>query len=121
MNWIYEKFLYYVGSILKMFLQNPNMERVKGHHVITYEYNQKTYKIIYKHKRVHKVVLKITTLCDLTTSPLDVSEKIRPYLGPFYDFHGMKITPKDLGYSMLQFDFLIGETKIFNENDVIEL
>jgi len=49
----------------------------------------------------------------------DVTECVLEYMGPRGDFHNIKYTPSDLGYTVLNFYKSDGETKSFSEKEII--
>lgn len=51
----------------------------------------------------------------------EVYDNLITYMGPNRDFHGQKITPKDLGYEMLQFITMDGKEYNFESNEVITI
>jgi hypothetical protein len=93
-----------------------SVERVRHRHIITYFHNNREYKIIYKHSKKRGVPVEV-----FGDDDTDITSKILPFFGPFNDFHGSKVTPHDLGYKGLKVKLLKGETKEFEENDVIEI
>jgi hypothetical protein len=93
---------------------------IEIHHtkyIINYPIGVNWYKIIVPRKRfpfiLHSVV-------DVAGN--DITQNIIPFMGPGHDFHGMKITPKLIGYKELTFTFGLPEIKItFDENDIINV
>jgi len=51
----------------------------------------------------------------------DVTECISEYMGPRKDFHNIKYTPSDLGYTVLNFYTSDGDTKSFSEKEIIDI
>ncbi len=51
----------------------------------------------------------------------EISDKVKPFMGPFLDFHGISTSPSFLGYDKLSFHMLNGEKKIFFYNEIISL
>lgn len=49
----------------------------------------------------------------------DVSTEMLPYVGPNHDFHGIKYTPQDFGYSNLTLHYADGSTQTFHATDVL--
>jgi len=68
------------------------------HAVLSYTLNGLKYKILLRLKRGPKNISLITT-----GDGIDVTEKVRPYLGPSEDCHQTQITPACLGYDTLIF------------------
>jgi len=63
-------------------------------YVVSYESKGRKYNILLNKKcrrPINKVVLVVCAEKDVTT-------EFRKWLGPYYDFHGYKITPQQLGY-----------------------
>lgn len=52
---------------------------------------------------------------------MDVTEKIREYMGPCHNFHGIPTTPKLLGYDQLRFVLLNDEIITIQGEDVIKI
>jgi len=55
----------------------------------------------------------------LDPTQADVTTKIKEYLGPSHNFHGIFTSPMFLGYESLTFVLLDGRTLVFNGNDRI--
>jgi len=51
----------------------------------------------------------------------DVTSKIKEYLGPSHNFHGIPTTPISLGYNGLTFVTITGKATGFQSNDRIQL
>lgn len=101
---------------LNRLTSTPNsVQRHKNNYTIHYFHNNEEYRIIYKLNRGRKkVILKI-----LDDKEINVFDSIKPYLGPHRDFHNQIYTPKDLGFSELNFYFLGDEIKKFNSEENI--
>lgn len=90
-----------------------DVENVNRKHIITYYYNNNPYKIIHKHGRKHYFIEKITS------NQANIYEEIKPFLGPLNDFHNTSVTPKDLGYEHLKFEFSTGKILEFTNDEKI--
>jgi len=107
-----------VKGFVKMvtyFMSRSDVTRYKGNHIITYYYNNKQYKILYKHSKGKKIPLKFES------EGIDVSDDVAPYIGPFHDCHGMSICPSDLGYNELKVYLLGGDEKFFSKTEIIDI
>jgi hypothetical protein len=71
--------------------------------VLSYTLNGLQYKILLRLKRGPKNIQLI-----LTGEGVDVTEKVRPYLGPSEDCHQTPLTPGCLGYDTLVFQLKDG-------------
>ncbi len=96
------------------YFYQPPVEKLKNHYVITYTYNMKEYKVLCKRNRSRIRILHIKD-----ENENDIGDKIKPFMGPAYDFHRIPTSPADLGYKKLSFYMLNGEQKTYNENDII--
>ena len=72
------------------------------------------YKILCKRERSRCRILQIINQHDE-----NVTDIIKPYMGPAFNFHGIPTSPSDLGYKRLSFEMLGGEWKVYEENDLI--
>lgn len=64
---------------------------------------------------------KIISINTIIPEKINVYNRIKPIMGPYLDFYGMKITPKMLGYTNLLFELDDGKKYTFESNDKIEL
>lgn len=102
-------------SLLQKFSKNL-IKINKNTYELSYSVNGKFFKYRFK---IEKGPSKILQIIDNNNN--DVTSKIFPYLGPQYDFHQNKYTPKDFNHSELTFNLFDGHELTFNENDIIEL
>lgn len=102
---IYDKFFY-----------TPPLIKDKTHYTISYTHNNKEYKILCKNNRQRK---RIVVIQDENEN--DVSERVEKFMGPFYDFHGVKTRPRDMGYKKLTFETLMHGKMEFEEDDEIKI
>ena len=98
------------------YLTCPIVEKQNNNYIITYIYNMKEYKIQCKknRNRIHILYIK-------DENDNEISDKVKPFMGPFLDFHGISTSPSFLGYDKLSFHMLNGEKKIFFYNEIISL
>lgn len=100
------------------YLQNKFgiIKHVNNNLHVKYYKNYKPYIIILKHSN-NKKIFQINIYDE---NDNDITEKIKPYMGFNYDFHGLNITPNDLGYNKLT--FIINKIEhVFNSNDKINI
>lgn len=57
----------------------------------------------------------------LDGNDVDVTDKLKEYLGPSYNFHGISTSPIVFGYDLLTFVFIDGRMLTFKRNDTIHL
>ncbi len=95
-------------------IQIPLVEKNRNNYIISYNYNNNDYKILLKKKRLRKRIKGIED-----ENGIDVIDNVKPYMGPFLDFHGLEICPIDLGYNKLTFYMLNGDIQIYNSNDIL--
>ena len=107
---------YYVWG--KQILTNKISKNiVEMHHryyIINYPFGVSWYKIIIPRKRGPCLIDTITD-----GQEVDITKHIFTFMGPSYNFHGIDITPKLLGYEKLNFYFTSGEKRIFKDNEKI--
>ena len=102
-----------------MFLQwlNNSVEKVdRKTSVLTYVYAGKRYKLFIKPKRGPCPILQI-----IDENSEDVTEHVLPYMGPKYNWHGEKLSPKTLGYKTLTFECSNGKSLIFKNEEICEI
>jgi hypothetical protein len=101
------------------FLQliNNNVQKVDKHRFeVSYVINGRLYKMLVKNIRGPCPVLLI-----VDDNNEDVTDVIIPYIGAGRDFHNFKFTPQFFGHNQLSVELSSGETKTFEETDVIIL
>lgn len=79
---------------------------------VTYYYKGYKYKILL-HKRIN---LGILTILDHNNN--DITEHLERYIGPNNDFHTIRLTPRNLGYSKLKI-VVNDDVKEFYHDDLI--
>lgn len=121
----YNKIKIYIETI-KLVIKNYKQKYLQDKFGIIKDVNDNLHVKYYKNYKPYIIILKNNTnnkIFDINIyddNDNNITEKIKPYMGFNNDFHGLNITPKDLGYSKLIFD--INEKKyIFNIHDKIEL
>ena len=87
-----------------------------GHYILTYCYGIRTYNIKWKARLGPNRIIEI-----LDEENNDVTQMIRSYLGPGEQFHGIHLSPKDLGFEQLTFHNIYGETKCFRDKQIMIL
>lgn len=83
---------------------------------VSYEFRDNTYKFRTSLKRGMS-----DPIVFLDENDKDVSEEIAPYLGPGEDFHSIKYTPHDFGYTKIKVIRDGSDPLEFNEHADIEL
>lgn len=106
----------YLSVWSSYFWQQPRLESTKTHYVVPYTHGNQEYKILCKKARNRIRLIKITN-----ESGDDVTDDIKPYMGPGLNFHNIPTTPIDFGHKRLVFEMLGGEQKEYEENDLILL
>jgi hypothetical protein len=81
-----------------------NVKKIKFNtYVVTYTINGKLYKFIAKPTRGPSRVVQISN-----EMQIDVTDEILPYMGPNYDWYGIKLYPTFFNYTTLVFEFSNG-------------
>ena len=81
-----------------------NVKKIKFNtYVVTYTINGKLYKFIAKPTRGPSRVVQISN-----EMQIDVTDEILPYMGPNYDWYGIKLYPTFFNYNTLVFEFSNG-------------
>ena len=84
-------------------------KKMGSRYVIEYSYGSSIYKIACKKKCVKgPMILSITDHLER-----DVTAEVKKFMGPDGDFHGLIVTPRDIGYESLCFDLLSGDMIFF--------
>tara|TARA_Y100000389_G_C17412106_1_gene491544 strand:+ start:234 stop:734 length:501 start_codon:yes stop_codon:yes gene_type:complete len=83
---------------------------------LTYCLDDKTYKMLFKVKRGPNPILKI-----LDENDLDVTSELLPYIGPNYDWHNFKISPKFFNKKTIKFIKQNEEILVFQDKDNMDL
>ena len=105
---------YLTFQIYQNFIENSHLPGSRQAYTINYPFMMDWYKIIVKKKSGPCLLVGIKD-----SNGNDVYEQIKPYIGPGHDFHGglVKLTPDDLGYSGLTFEYINGNKKTFDKYD----
>jgi len=82
---------------------------------VTYVINGKIYKIVVMPKRGPAPVLQISD-----DEQNDVTMHVLPYMGPQYDWHGNRLTPKFFGHKTLTFELSDGTEHTYEGDDYVE-
>ncbi len=75
-----------------------SVRMVGGKYAISYETTGREY-IMLVNKPSKRTINKVISVTCGLESQLDVTEEFRKWYGPYYDFHGLQITPKDMGFN----------------------
>ena len=86
----------------------------KSRYQLEYMYNDRIYKIIIPMKRGPKHIVSI-----YDEMMEDITNEIRPYLGPNENFHSVEITPRQLNHKQLHFLLRDEHMLTFNENEIM--
>ena len=106
--------LFYISFIQKI---AKNIQKIdKNSYELSYIINNKLYKLKLKIQKGPSPILQI-----INNDDDDITYKILPYLGPDYNFNGIKYTPRDFDTQELTFNLINGKTMTFKKNDIIEL
>lgn len=87
----------------------------KKKYEVTYNINDKEYKLIITHSSLPHNLNKI-----VNENNEIVTDKLLPYLGPEYNWHFTKFTPSFFGYKKLIFYHLDGSETLYDSNTVLE-
>jgi len=94
---------------------NKTVKQVKKDtYLVTYVINGKVYKMFVIPQRGPSPVLQISD-----HEGYDVTRVVLPFMGPNYNWHGMGITPKNLLYESLAFEYADGESRVFKETETM--
>lgn len=86
----------------------------KSRYQLEYVYNDTMYRIIIPIKRGPKHIVSV-----YDENMQDITNQIRPYLGPNEDFHSVETTPRQLNHKQLHFLLRNENMVTFNENETI--
>lgn len=92
------------------------VERKGNRYSLTYKYGSNSYKICWKGKRGPQKITQITNEINE-----DVTQIVKAFMGPSENFHGLHLTPHDLGFESLTFYDMYGGSKTFNSTSVLLL
>lgn len=116
MNFLFNCLYTFSKTLVKInnyIFHRHDVEHLNRMHIITYYFNNNPYKIIHKHGRKKVFITKISS------NDEDVTKNVKQFLGPFDDFHGCQISPIDMGYKKLRFEFANDKILEFEEKDKI--
>lgn len=86
-----------INLLQKMY---KSIEKVdKNKYILTYYLKGRTYKVVVSTRQGPSKIFQV-----LDKDDNDVTDVVEPYLGPNEDFHGLRVTPGDLGYDRLVFN-----------------
>ena len=117
--WVLTTYNFYILHIIKTFNTVP-IRLTKDLYCIDYFHEGKKYRLVFPIKSYNDInVVKVN-------SPVNESSNITKYLGPNNDFHGVKITPNDIGYKNISITYFKEEdlktiTRTFSEDQVLTL
>ena len=93
------------------------VEIEKNCYTVHYPYGVRWYRI-----RIPKVSGPVSHIVKIYCERgIDITEKIKPLLGPSNNFHNQPVSPESLGYRRLTFEFALEPDKIFVDDDTIVL
>jgi hypothetical protein len=103
------------GRQLVTYYISQKLVEVNGKYVtLHYPYGVHWYKLRFKRK------LGPCRIVDIKDEhENNVTEVIKTYLGPSYDFHGIPTTPYCLGYESLTFEYMNGTNRQFKNQEII--
>jgi hypothetical protein len=109
---------------ISYYLGTSNVERDKHHYTIIYHIGTQEYKIRCKNIKSKIKLLSITTTSEKSegnSKEVDITNIIKPFMGPSLDFHGIPTTPNDLGYDELSFHTIHNNIFTFKKYEIINL
>ena len=117
--WILTTYNFALLCIIKYFNTVP-IRLTKDLYYIDYFYEDKNYRLVFPIKNYNDI--NVVTI----NSPFNDTLNITKYLGPNNDFHGLKLTPKDIGYKDISITYFKEEdlktiTKTFSEDQTLAL
>ena len=105
----------YIRSKLERWFNLKTTNHTDTHTILTYHDGTQQYKIKWK-KKSPSFIKKVTDENDN-----DITDEIRPYLGPNYNFHGTLLTPRDFEKRSISFHYLIppSTTTTFEDDQIM--
>lgn len=82
---------------------------------VKYTLNGKLFKNLVKFRKGPSPILQV-----IDEMSIDVTDEILEYLGPQYNWHGNKMTPRILGYNSLTFECSDGTEIHYKKNEVMK-
>lgn len=115
-SYSYMKVREYITKKMEIGCIHSDRERI----YVAFWYNNKKYNLMLKRRRGVPEDYTIFSMDEQLTTPINVTKSVEKYLGPYNNFFGIPVTPKDFGFKVLE--FRTDDTAvIFNENDPIVL
>lgn len=120
MGWLEKQYtrlrvlLLYIGVTVYQKWNHMLVPDGKGQYELRYILNDRLYKIKI---RAHRGPRTVVTVED--GWGVDVTDMVIPYMGPNEDYHGQRITPKQLGYDALTITRRNGEIRSYEADDVL--
>ena len=102
----------YIGFLQYM---NSSVAKRNKYYEISYVIEGKLYKMLVRPLRGPAPVLQV-----INDQDDDVTDEVLPYMGPRYDWHNVKISPKFFGYNSLTFELKDGSEHTYEENSHVE-
>ena len=103
---------YYISFL--QYLNNTVKRVKKNTYLVTYVIDGKVYKMFVVPTRGPAPILQISD-----DERYDVTRAVLPFMGPNYNWHGMGITPKNLLYESLAFEYTDGESRVFDATETM--
>lgn len=105
------------------YLFGTAVDKQKHYYTVSYQYNDMEYKIRCKYSRKRINIIEIVGVKNDASEDIevDISNEIKPYMGPHMNFHGIKTSPKEFGYRSITFTLLGGDVKKFELDEEIVL
>lgn len=51
----------------------------------------------------------------------DITEDVTKYMGPYHNFHGIRTSPRDLGFDEVTVNFFVADSVTFKSEEAIEI
>lgn len=113
-GWIFLKFKYFPKKAPVEPPPTINITKIsKSRILVEYTFNKNTYKFFANLRRGPSNVV------EMRDGDSDVTATILPYLGPNEDWHGMKVTPGDMGLNSLTIMDVMGDETTYEKDQVI--
>lgn len=107
-----------IYKMLSKRLQQPYCARkTDDSYVVEYELNNENYKIVQKYKQTPKPTYFILQSLNDSAKKIDVTNQLKPYIGPNHNFHNATLTPSDLGFKQLTIYFSFNNKIIINHDE----
>ena len=104
-----------------MYIFDITLKSYPQHYELGYYHDSKLYRIVYPKRRGARPIVNVTTSDDV-----DITKEILETMGPSNNFHGIPTTPRMLGYSSKEVDFIKvkyknGMIRTYQDDNVISL